>query len=445
MAEALPSSQVGAAVFEDEGEPPGDPASSQGRAPKYPCIKCKKNVGRNSVKCKTCQLWIHTECGGISKELFGILANPAKYGAGMTWNCDCCMASAARLEARMNALEGRFQQVEHKVVMQEGTIQETVKRMDSIEVRQLNVEQIIEQERERMRKERAEEMREREMRRKNVVIHRVGEAGDGARTAEERREWDLRSCDNIFKALNLNMRSQDAVRFCRRVGEKGDGPRPLIVGLRREWQKEDLLENAKHLRNTQFAETVIIPDLTIEQRKEEAEMNSEAERRNRNLTQEDREKNLQWMAVGARGERRLVKGQARLRGAGAARGAAGAARGAAGAARGATGAARGAAGAVRGATGAARGAAGAGRGAANGATGSVLAPELLPPGAAAEPWDPLIGGRGAGAAARGGRGRRPSNKRTRAERRDQGESGDETEEEMELTRQPPLPPAAERT
>jgi hypothetical protein len=146
MAEALPASQVGIAVFEDKGEPPGDPASSQARAAKYPCIKCKKNVGRNSVQCKTCQLWIHTECGAISKELFSVLANPAKYSAGATWNCDCCMASAARLEARMNALEGRFQQVEHKVVMQEGVIQETTKRMDSIEIRQTSVEQAIEQE-----------------------------------------------------------------------------------------------------------------------------------------------------------------------------------------------------------------------------------------------------------------------------------------------------------
>jgi hypothetical protein len=109
MAEGLPSSQVGAAVFKDEGEPTGDPASSQGRTAKYPYIKCKKNVGKNSVKCKTCQLWIHAEYGGISKELFHILANPAKYGSGVSWNCDCCMASAARLEKRMNALENRFQ------------------------------------------------------------------------------------------------------------------------------------------------------------------------------------------------------------------------------------------------------------------------------------------------------------------------------------------------
>jgi hypothetical protein len=414
MAEGIPSSQVGVDVFDDEGEPAGGPASSQGRAAKYPCIKCKKNVGRNSVRCQTCQLWIHTECGGISKELFNILANPGKYGAvgGVNWNCDCCMASAVRLEKRMNALETRFQEVEHRMIVNEGVMQDTTRRMDKVEDRQTRVEQTMEQERERMRRERAEEMREREIRRKNVVMHRVGEAGEGVKKPEERREWDLQSCNNIFKALNLNMNSQEAVKFCRRVGEKGEGPRPLIVGFRREWQKEDVLENAKHLRNTPFADTVIIPDLTQEQRKEEAEMISEAERRNQELTQEDKAKNLEWMVVGARGERRIVKGQVRARGAvrgaaGAARGAAGAARGAAGAARVAAGAARVAAGATRGATGAARGAAGAARGAAGAARGAARAVRGstgAARGAAGAARGAAVAARGAAVAARGAAG-----------------------------------------
>jgi hypothetical protein len=130
-------------------------------------------------------------------------------------------------------------------------------------------------------------------------MHRVGEAAETVQSAEERRAWDLRSC-NIFRALNLEMTSENAIKFCRQVGEKGDGPRPMVVGLRREWQKEDLLERAKDLRSTQFADTVIIPDLAKEQRKEE--MVSKVARRNEELSKEDRAKNLEWMVVGARGE-----------------------------------------------------------------------------------------------------------------------------------------------
>jgi hypothetical protein len=396
MAEASqPASQL-------DRQEENDTADNGGRAAKYPCLRCKKNVGRNSVRCNTCQLWIHVECGNISKEVFNILANPTKYGLGIVWNCDSCQASAARLDARMHALEGRFQEVENRVTRSEGIVQDATRRVDSVEARQLKMEQMLEQERERARKERAEEMRERETRRRNVIMHRVGEAGENVRTIEERKNWDLKSCGNIFKALNMDFSSENAVKFCRRVGEKGEGPRPLIVGFKREWQKEDLLESAKDLRNTPFADVVIIPDLTKEQRKEEAEMVSEVGRRNNELSQEDRAKNLEWMVVGARGERRMVKGVAR--------------------ARGGRGAARGAAGMQP-----ARG-------------GAALAPALLPARPPAETWDPLVGGRGAGAGQRGRPGRRPSNKRTRAERMEREEEEDDMEEE-EMEDRRPAPPA----
>jgi hypothetical protein len=114
-----PHNQTGMNVFDDDGETPGEIAGPQGRGAKFPCIRCKKNVGRNSVKCNSCQLWIHVECGGITKELFNILANPAKFGANVSWNCDSCQASAVRLDARMNALENRFQEVENRVIRSE--------------------------------------------------------------------------------------------------------------------------------------------------------------------------------------------------------------------------------------------------------------------------------------------------------------------------------------
>jgi hypothetical protein len=413
MEDQIPASQQDGRDVNDEGE--RDTGGAGGRGAKYPCIRCKKNVGRNSVQCKTCQLWMHVECGGISKEVFNILANPAKYGLGISWNCDSCQASAARLETRMNALEGRFVEVEARVIRNEGVVQEAKQKVESVEARQTKLEQAMEQERERMRRERAEEMRERDTRRKNVIMHRVGEAGEGVRTIEERKAWDLQSCGNIFRALNLDFSGEEAVKFCRRVGEKGAGPRPLVVGLRREWQKEDLLEKAKDLRNTQFPEVSIIPDLTQEQRREEAEMNKEVERRNRDLPPEDRAKNLEWMVVGARGERRMVKGVVRTR-------------------------------PVRGAAG---GAGAAGRPTAGGAGGRPaavggLAPQLLPSGPSQDRWDPAVGGRGAGAGARGGQrgrgGRRPSTKRTRAERLERDENESETEEELMDTRQAPPPP-----
>jgi hypothetical protein len=334
------------------------------------------------------------ECGNISKELFSILANPGKFGGNVSWCCDSCQASAARLENRMNALEGRVQEVENRVIRSEGVVQEATRRVDNVEKRQSKLEEMMEQERERMRKETADELRERDIRKKNVVMHRVGEAGPEMKTVEERKAWDMKSCDNIFNALDMDMKSENVVRFVRRVGEKGEGPRPLIVGLRREWQKEDLIDRAKNLKNTRFPEVTIVPDLTKEQRREEAAMNGEAENRNKDLSEEDRAKNLEWMVVGARGEKRIVKGVVRERGATTR-------------------------GPLRGTP----------------APRAYGAPPLLPPRMRQGPWDPATRGRGAGA-----RGRpRLNSKRPREERREQDEAEDE-EEEMEDDRPPPPQP-----
>ena len=75
---------------------------------------------------------------------------------------------------------------------------------------------------ERLRRERVEEMRERELRRKNVVLHRVDEAGDWAKTAEERREWDAKSIENIFRALkNEDGPEQESGQVLPQSGRKG--------------------------------------------------------------------------------------------------------------------------------------------------------------------------------------------------------------------------------
>ena len=279
-----------------------------GKQVKYPCLRCKKNVtGKKAVRCNICFLWVHVDCQSISKELFTILKNPGKFGGKVSWHCDSCSAAHERLEAKMDKLEKRFTEVEERVVRNEGSVQDVTKKVDNIEKRQDKVEDLLERERERSRLERVEELRERELRKKNVIMHRIEEAGDWARTVEDRREWDLNSCDNVFKALKMDW-GKESVRFCRRVGERSDEPRPMVVGLARENHKEDLLDKARDLRDTAFSEVGIVPDLTKEQRRDESDLAAEAVRRNETRTEEDLAKNLTWRVVGRKGEKRLIKG-----------------------------------------------------------------------------------------------------------------------------------------
>jgi hypothetical protein len=157
------------------------------------------------------------------------------------------------------------------------------------------------------------EWREREAKRLNVVFHCIGEAEDRRATGSERQDWDRKSCVNIFKALKLNI-GEDAIRFCRRVGEKKEEQRPMVVGFWAEGDKCLLLRNARHLEKTIFKEVTVGPDLTKKQRAEEAEMREEADRRNREeLTEEDVSKNLKWTIMGDRVKKSLIKTVARER------------------------------------------------------------------------------------------------------------------------------------
>ena len=80
-----------------------------------------------------------------------------------------------------------------------------------------------------------------------------------------------------------------------------------MIGFRREVYREEILENARWLNDTNFKDIGITPDLTREQRLEEDELLKEAERRNMERTAEDTSKNVEWILVGQRGEKRLIR------------------------------------------------------------------------------------------------------------------------------------------
>ena len=162
-----------------------------------------------------------------------------------------------------------------------------------------NVERIVE-----------EELREREARRLNLVLHGVLEPHPDIHEARERMEADRDECDNIFHEMGARTRRQQ-IRFCRRVGERGINPRPLVIGLYSDENKRHILERSRYLRNTRYEAVSVVPNLTQSQRRGEQRLRAEADRRNQELTNEDRERNLRWIVVGGRGEKRLIKGTER--------------------------------------------------------------------------------------------------------------------------------------
>ena len=286
--------------------------AKKAKAPKHPCLRCRAAVTKDhkSVQCQTCQFWVHTECQDISDELFRILADPDSYG-GVCWNCDSCLASSARLERTVVALETRVKAAE---TVSNQAINE-IKRVDSdIALLRRELEEVKNKTKETASQRNEEyvtreELREREARKTNIIMHRVTEPSEEHKTQEERRRVDTEECRKIFSTLDMEKEGEEDISFCRRIGEKGEEPRPLVVVLRTEETKRKLLGRARNLRGTIHQDIGIVPDLTVEQSREEHQLAEEAERRNEDeLSQEDLAKNLKWMVVGQRGARRLIKG-----------------------------------------------------------------------------------------------------------------------------------------
>ena len=301
---------------------PGDAPAAGAAAPpngkklppaKHPCLRCKLNVAKNSksVRCSICDQWVHKDCEHMATEFFNILANPEKYGAvGVRWECQACQAGSARIAKALKNNEEKINGVEDRVRGHDKEISDMGKRLSKVEeavsMRDINLEEL----KRSLKAEILEEMRERECRKVSVVMYKVGECPDEKAPGVRRIEWDKQSCENIFTALDLGL-TKEAVKFCRRVGERKETPRPLIVGFKREADRLRLLEGARLLEETIFKEVSVAPDLTKNQREEEENMKKEVERRNENLTPEDRQKNLVWAVVGSRGEKRMVKTAAR--------------------------------------------------------------------------------------------------------------------------------------
>ena len=274
--------------------------------PKDPCIYCGANCTTGTIQCASCALWAHNSCTGLPKEALKGLEVQAKEVGKAYWACRSCMNFNNKWNPQMKEVSRRQDETDMRVDENSRLIEgvRNIAEEARREVReQANMAETLVG---RMEQTMDDELREREVRRLNLVIHGVPEVDDEIKGNRERSEKDKEQCERIF--ITMRARTKKAnLRFCRRIGERGNDPRPIVIGLFSEEEKRHLLDTAKVLRFTQYEHITFVPDLTKGQRKGEQRLRDEAQRRNNQLTREDLEKNLKWIIVGLRGEKRLIK------------------------------------------------------------------------------------------------------------------------------------------
>jgi hypothetical protein len=258
-----------------------------------------------------CTLWCHKECAKISEEFFKSLELQKKEMGIAWWGCRSCVSFATKMNARFKEVDKRMDLLTERVDENTGELEQVKEKVDKVEKRVEEAGRRMENSERKSEDGMLEELRAREAIRRNVVLYGVEEPDRNIRTDKERIEADISECEKIFKATKANVNRKD-IRFCRRIGEKGQGKRPMLVGMTSEQVKVEILDSARELQYTAYKDISIGPDQTKKQRHAEKKLAEEAERKNREeLTEQDEAKNLKWMVVGRKGEKRIVKGTAR--------------------------------------------------------------------------------------------------------------------------------------
>jgi hypothetical protein len=294
---------------------PGTTTATQGRKgskkpPDYPCLACGKNVTSNAVQCTLCAQWCHRTCTTLSAEGFKALEIQKRECGMAFWGCRSCMGFSLKVNNQLQEAMRRQDVVEEKVESFARNMDQRNGEMDRLkeELKKLRIE--LDNVKMHTTDSMGRELRDRDMRKNNIVIHGVAEPDESIRFNRDRIEQDKISCSQLFARIGVNTRQSD-IRFCRRVGEKGRNPRPIVIGLNSEAEKKCILERARSLRGTEYDNVAMVPDMTRLQRRTEDNLVLEAANRNRQLTADDISKNLKWLVVGKHGEKRLIKGMER--------------------------------------------------------------------------------------------------------------------------------------
>jgi hypothetical protein len=287
----------------------GNPGKKKGRPPAFPCLCCGENCAKSqhAVRCIMCTLWAHKDCLKMPDNIFKALDDQVKESGTAYWVCRPCQSFGQRVQHQFAESNKRHDMAEKRLDAAAKRIDGTEKRMDDLEDQLRRVTEKMSREGNDKEDRLCDEMQEREVRRMNLIIHGVEEQPDGLKGNRERIEGDKTRCELIFKAMRAKTRKDD-LRFCRRIGEKRNEARPIVIGLESEEEKRHILNRARDLRGTQYCDISIVPDLTKKQRDREARMKVEADEKNKDLTAEEKRRNVKWMVVGRRGEKRLIKG-----------------------------------------------------------------------------------------------------------------------------------------
>ncbi len=151
------------------------------------------------------------------------------------WAYRSCLSFATKVNTQLKEMNRRIEDVSVKTDMISKRVEEQKTEIGEVRGDVKKMEERMEEMGKRIEGRVYEEIRKREIRRLNLVLHRVTEPSQRIRDGRERMEVDKKECKKIFKSVKA--RTSEDIKFCRRIGERGEEPHPLLIGLKSEDEK----------------------------------------------------------------------------------------------------------------------------------------------------------------------------------------------------------------
>ena len=296
---------------------------SKAKVNKMNCTVCKKSTKRiqtnrdGGVKCGVCQFWWHPKCLNMDPDLLKWIVMGEKLGNDCCWTCLHCQEAHIKTEQAIKAMSSRMKTVEQKVDHVEARQEKMEDKQELTKAKQEKVNTEFEERLKKLELNSAgngmvREMDDRMDKSNNLVMHRVPESN--SEDPKDRQAHDAAVVKVLMeKYLGIkDMDTDNKLRFLRRLGRMVEGAdaRPILLGLKFTADLELVLDRSWMLgqcNNKAANEINIVRDLTAKQRQREADLVSEAAKKNLERSQEELDESLVYKVVGRKGEKREIK------------------------------------------------------------------------------------------------------------------------------------------
>ena len=239
------------------------------------CGKCDQEIedfqpgigNDQAVMCDICKTYYHQECGGLSDELMQIINRYGVFGSReIPWHCKICKKYANQLVGEMVDLRRRQDMLERDVKLIKSQLEGSL-HSDSCTSNKEDVKRTV------------KEVLEQEKRQLNVIIQNLPDVDENTSQGKM-----LKSVSDLFRRkLDVSPKEiENTVKISTGRGYL------VKVQLKNKLARKTVLMNAKRLKDDEiYKEVYLKPDLTYEQRQQDATLREELKKR-----KENGEKNL---------------------------------------------------------------------------------------------------------------------------------------------------------